>query len=1019
MSSFGASNTLDPPSSSSSASRMAHVGKRSESISSGSDYKNSHHSNGSTGLMPPDQNRPRSSSSSKALLTMALLEAQSAVQLDNDNDISGALDAYQRAVNLLSKVMETSNSADEQERLRTIHDSYLFRIRLLSTPPTPTTPTNDSMTQSPTSPLPHSPISALPQSPISALPQSPPPQQPLPPLPRQPNPARTTGTVSSTLASITPASSSSNISSQQNGDDPSSLSSDGTQISGSVVQSTVSPARRIRKHVPVPIQPPASGSTIQPPTEPRTPRQRSDSTSTAEHGSSYGHVRHHTRSHTGGSTRITGDLIHAAEQLQIQAQHRVPGVPKVRSRDHLGVPIHSAPTAPLPPTPTLGQPPSSPPPVPMPSGFGSASSTPTHSNPSTPNMATTSTFSSLPSSPPPRAPLPPAPINLTSPPASPANNSRRISPLVPSSSSSSSQQQGSQKSFQSPPDSSPEEEKSNESAHSKFYDEDLVSDEWLPNLTSTGFSASETLEYSSEDPYPRERVTSKGSFTGSQLETRPKAAKRASAEHEGQSTVETPQQKQQQQQQQQQQQPAALQHQRSFSQSSNVSAHLSISSQTRSPLVAPMYSFQQGASSISSLHALDGSSHKRISDSSRSLKESSPLARSSGSPAATINGTGAASSPGQPTSRPSLLHHQHSSSKLSATLSNSSSASPTLDKTWSPSPSNSHANGPSGGMTLYDVITDDPFGNMTFPFPPPFVEQPPTDPYLRCFWLMRKLEQTMTTGGFLTKRMYVPRTIWYQSLVRLPAADSKMSACQTLNNLFSKLVKQSQSGHLNILVEGGPEVDAERMTILKELEALETAANQVQSKLSKKLSFVPRPGKNGLNLTIATNQSYSEDMQGPTTGGTASIYGAASIYGDSYNWSTGDEPPLPGNLGHEKSVKKGGVSVGGSGPDAGVGGLKSQWKSFSKSVQKSIGNDKVDDTSMYTEAVIRLFQSSYILESMLRHYAPSPYQLNIQISNRLRRLCDVLSQVICAFVVRDLGELMGKYVKRVGAWVAD
>ncbi|KAG0292594.1 hypothetical protein BGZ98_002529, partial [Dissophora globulifera] len=51
---------------------------------------------------------------------MALLEAQSAVQLDNANDIVGALDSYRRAVTLLGKVMDASSSADEQERLRTI-----------------------------------------------------------------------------------------------------------------------------------------------------------------------------------------------------------------------------------------------------------------------------------------------------------------------------------------------------------------------------------------------------------------------------------------------------------------------------------------------------------------------------------------------------------------------------------------------------------------------------------------------------------------------------------------------------------------------------------------------------------------------------------------------------------------------------------------------------------------------------------------------------------------------------------
>lgn len=70
--------------------------------------------------MPPDQTRPRPSSSSKALLTKALLEAQSAVQLDNANEIPAALEAYGRAVALLGKVMDVSSSPEEHDRLRTI-----------------------------------------------------------------------------------------------------------------------------------------------------------------------------------------------------------------------------------------------------------------------------------------------------------------------------------------------------------------------------------------------------------------------------------------------------------------------------------------------------------------------------------------------------------------------------------------------------------------------------------------------------------------------------------------------------------------------------------------------------------------------------------------------------------------------------------------------------------------------------------------------------------------------------------
>ncbi|KAF9945514.1 hypothetical protein BGZ72_001275, partial [Mortierella alpina] len=77
-----------------------------------------------------------------------------------------------------------------------------------------------------------------------------------------------------------------------------------------------------------------------------------------------------------------------------------------------------------------------------------------------------------------------------------------------------------------------------------------------------------------------------------------------------------------------------------------------------------------------------------------------------------------------------------------------------------------------------------------------------------------------------------------------------------------------------------------------------------------------------------------------------------------------------------------------------------------------------EDVSAYTESVIQLFQASYVLESMLRHYSLlAPFQTHIQIVNRLRRLCEFLNMVICAFVVRDLSELMSKYAKRVGAWV--
>ncbi|KAG0090630.1 hypothetical protein BGZ93_008530 [Podila epicladia] len=942
MSTLGAADHHDPAFHTSRTS----VRRRTGSVSQHSTISSTNDHDPSSSSSEFMTTRPGSSSSSKALLTMALLEAQSAVQLDNANDISAALDAYGRAVNLLGKVMEASSSADEQERLRTIHDSYLFRIHLLSTPPTTTSIVEQQRPTTPASSMLHS-------APNAAIPPPPHPQQPLPPPPRS---------------------------------GPSGNESD-------------APPRRVKKQAPAPLP---LGGPILPPSEPRTPRHRSDSVSADTSGEP--RVRHHTRSHTGGSTHRSTDL----------ASERIPGVPKVRSRDHLGVPIHSAPTTPLPPLPSGSAP-------------GSGATSPNNSNPPTPNMTGNQTFmSSLgaypPTSPPPRTPLPQVPSNLTSPPASPAHATRRTSPLVPSLPGPSVPAMAPPQHQSVPPQpkslmSPPEEQKRTDT--SRFYEDDLISDEWLPNLNST--FTYDSGDQPMEDALP-ERVASNGSYSASQLEQiRSKTQNMSVTGQDSTRSVEsTPPQYQYKQ-----------QHQRSFSQSSTLSTHQPGSSQpSRSPLSGPMYSFQQGNGSMSSLHALENPSQsKRISDSARSIKEGSPLARSTVTGATSGQANGSPSSNGSPSGvRPATLQHQASSSKLSATLSSSSSsASPTMDKNWSPNLNGGQTT--QGGMTLFDVISDDPFGGMSFPLPPPFIEPPPTDTHMRCFWLMHKLEQSMVTGGFLTKRMFVPRAIWYQSLVRLPAADSKTNACQTLTALFTKFVNTSRSSQLNLLVEPGPEGDMDRATILKELDNMESAAHQVQAKLSKKLSFIHRPGKSG-NLTIGTSQGYQDDMQGPpTNGGGASIYGSSSVYGSAqFDWAGIEEPvpnqsttsstsPASTSVGADKS-KKGGVSVG-AGSEAG-GGLMSQWKSFSKSVQKSMGNDKVDDTSAYTEAVIRLFQASYFLEAMLRHYsALTPFGTQLQIVNKVRRLADVLNQVICAFVVRDMGELMAKYMKRVGAWVAD
>ncbi|KAF9392697.1 hypothetical protein CPB97_010931 [Podila verticillata] len=965
--------------------------------------------------------RPRSTSSSKALLTLALMEAQTAVQLDNDSDITGALEAYQRAVTLLNRVMNTTSSPDEQDRLRTIHDSYLFRIQLLSTPPTPITPSHSS-----------------------------------PEDLQKGDPPRDIDHQLSPPASDHPSSHSPHH--DREGPDPTA-----TIPTGLSFQANLPSPRRGKKLSPSPLQPSESqvpdesnGSVV------NRPRQRSDSASVLTGGG-----RRHVRTHTGGSVArsFTGDLVSAAEQLQIHAQRMVP---KVRSKDVMDVPLHLAPTIPLPPTPNSAPPakehqgPLSPPLlVPGP---------PSH-NPPAPNLSANQTFlaslavnthgprSQSPTSPPPRTTLPQIPSNLSS---TLPNDTRRTSPLVPSYLNSSlplpplpksSTLLSAQASLVSP-GSSPEQQKQHREEehsmkvatdlHSFYSDAALMPDEWLPTLSSKEITVSDVMfdqahtpaSFADEDPAYSRNVSLKGAYTHDAMVNERRVYEK---DKDGNYV--------------QQDAPTAIpplpitatsrtsyqhRHQRSYSHSS-----LSRGDTTESHAHQPVRSPLSGQLSTSQPGSPILSQHKRNSDSNRaSFKEGvmdgsgsnspSPLGRTSRSHNNSPVGFRQAQ---QPQQRSGILRHHSSFSKLSGSstaVSTNSSNSSNAEKSSSPSMGHGSNGGMvglpagllSGGTTLFEVMADDPFGGMTFPLPPPpALEPPPADQYFRAFWLMRRLEQTMTQGGFLTRRLFVPRTIWYQSQVRLPAAESKTSACLTLQSLLNKMDIQSQRGHLTLMVEpgGGADGDQDRTLILRELEALEAATVQIQNKLSKKFSFIHRPGKHPGHPPVST--------------GFSAIPGSGALSISTQHHHAGhphqEENPLSpdGHDDHESSIattpvtspiRKSAVGVGLAGGAGGMdtASLKNQWKNFSKSVQKSMGNDKVEDSSAYTDSVVSLFQSSYILEDMLKHYnALSPFQTHIQIINRLRRLSEFLYFVVCAFVVRDLSELMSRYLKRVGTWV--
>ncbi|KAI0226321.1 hypothetical protein L0F63_003138 [Massospora cicadina] len=102
-------------------------------------------------------------------------------------------------------------------------------------------------------------------------------------------------------------------------------------------------------------------------------------------------------------------------------------------------------------------------------------------------------------------------------------------------------------------------------------------------------------------------------------------------------------------------------------------------------------------------------------------------------------------------------------------------------------------------------------------------ETPPISSDLKVFWLMRSLERSMTSGGYVSRKLYIPKSVWFQSGVRLQAIEIKVQSCGLVADYLVRFK--------------GLEV-ADTANILKELEGLDALLNTVQIGLSKRLPFI-------------------------------------------------------------------------------------------------------------------------------------------------------------------------------------
>ncbi|KAL8291643.1 hypothetical protein RQP46_001901 [Phenoliferia psychrophenolica] len=103
----------------------------------------------------------------------------------------------------------------------------------------------------------------------------------------------------------------------------------------------------------------------------------------------------------------------------------------------------------------------------------------------------------------------------------------------------------------------------------------------------------------------------------------------------------------------------------------------------------------------------------------------------------------------------------------------------------------------------------------------------------------------------------------------------------------------------------------------------------------------------------------------------------------------------------------------------------SAWSSkLSRSLDRVTNGRSLDSPATYIDGVTRVFRLAQSIDNHLVaiaaedfSYAELGQQETIRIQQGLRRASDFFGQVICQFILRDLGIFLDKYVKRGGAWV--
>lgn len=275
-------------------------------------------------------------------------------------------------------------------------------------------------------------------------------------------------------------------------------------------------------------------------------------------------------------------------------------------------------------------------------------------------------------------------------------------------------------------------------------------------------------------------------------------------------------------------------------------------------------------------------------------------------------------------------------------------------------------------------------------------------------------------GGYLSEKLYVPCQIWSIPGSKLVSLETKVRMMEIVLSSLSQLSLMGQSLLSPALANtarnsgsGGERWCVEEAArFLKELENFEGVVEGVQNTLSKKLGGgLIHPTGGGIGHSTFNDKEFG----GFGTGAGGGAAHSAKDTGGGVGSANG------------KDAKKGSTS----------GGQFSSWSSkFQRGLDRVTNANGVslDSQTTYVETIGRLCRQSQFIDHHLAlllsassssspqtegsAYALLPLSEKHRLERQLRRASEFFGTVICRFVMKDIGLLLDKYVKRGGAWLS-